>query len=243
MRTVKVYGYSERGIFNSIVYFLNEKPEHISRFIDVLKLSEDIIEIEATIFTFLIEQSFSDFGTCDLVIVAENQRHKRKSVIFIEGKIKTNQTNFTLRKHFEKLKECKEKYNGISSNIFVQLYYKHLLYCVIRENKEDTSGLKINNLLKKNNDMERKIGSNEIVKKAVDIIKDASNAIYIAILPTNNDKCNELKIDFIELNKTFFCEQNMPTDKIKCVTWEDVEQIFTDNFVSENFEYNRGQIY
>jgi hypothetical protein len=240
MENIKILAYSERGIFNSIVFYLSDHTEKITQFLVVLGINDKTYE-DASKYTFLLEQSFSDFGTCDLVIIIENQQNK--TVIFIEGKVKTIQGSFSLKNEFEKLNNCIEKFDGISSNIFVQLYYKHLLYSIMKNNRTDTSELKINKCFKKYKDNERKIGSNKIVQKAVDKLKGASNTFFVAILPNNENYCDELKTQFLKLNETVFRDEKMPIQNIKFVSWEEIDHIFIDNVVSENFEYNKGQIY
>jgi hypothetical protein len=239
---VKVLGYSERGIFNSIVFYLRENSEHIAGFIYELGINDGEFFKNCT-YTFLNEQSFSDFGDNDWTIIAKKGTEKR--VIFIEGKVKTfSGKSFNLCENFDKLKN-KESFDGISSNIFVQLYYKNLLVKILSERKEDTGSLNINDLFKKNNSGERKIGKNEIVKKAVEIIESSAKYYYVAILP-GNESTADFKKKYDELNKTVLKESPMDAESITCVSWEEIEKFFKGKGakqVIENFEHNKGQIY
>lgn len=239
MNKIEVYGYSERGIFNSIVFYLRENPEKMKLFLTVLGIDDTLRDSEDIIYTLLNEQSFSDFGDSDLVIIAENKQQSTKTVAFVEGKVKTSQGNFSLNQNFEKLKN-KEKFEGFSSNIFVQLYYKHLLVEVLKTDKIDTKALNIDDIFKKkergsNNKLERSKGNNPIVLKAMDLIKCAYNYYFIAIMPDTTGFHEKLsQLHFIPREKV---------NSFKCVKWEDIEKEFIDSVVSSNFNYNKGQIY
>lgn len=239
MNTVEVLGYSERGIFNSIVFYLQEYPELMSDFLKVLQIDNSECFGESIKYTILNEQSFSDFGDSDLVIIAENNCTKTKTVVFIEGKVKTSQGSFSINRNFNDLKQ-ENVFDGISSNIFVQLYYKYLLINVLNYDKTDTSSYNLPDIFKKNDGNDRKIGKNEIVKAAMEKIKSADTYYFVAILP----KTEDLKKRFEELNATVFQTKPIPIEKIQSVSWEDVKNLFgNDSIVLKTFDYNNGQIY
>lgn len=241
MIIVDVLGYSERGIFNSIVFNFKENSVKISDFFKILQIEDKSIYEKNLKYTFLIEQSFADFGSSDLVIIAESS-NQIKIVVFIEGKVKTSQLKFSLEKHFSKLKNCESKFKGISSNIFVQLYYKYLLYKILENNKDDTTSLKINNIFKKDKDNPRKIGNNKIVHKAIEKIRNANNVYFVAILPEKIQNIS-FQNNLTELNKTVFKEEKIPIQNFRNVYWGIIEDYFANDFVKENFLYNKGQIY
>lgn len=251
MSTVEVLGYSERGIINSIVFYLREQPkQHIQDFINLLGI-DDVFFNDVCKYTFLNEQSFSQLGSNDLTIIAEG-KDEEKRVIFIEGKVKTyHKKTFSLNSNFEKLKNG-ETFKSISSNIFVQLYYKYILSQVMGENKNDTEFLKIPDVLKKNNRNgekgARKTGENGIVKKAIEKIKGAKEYYYVAILPI--PKSNELLGQFENLNKTLFKNQPMETKNVTQTFWGDIETHFKNvEQIKDNFDFNydeeknKSQIY
>ncbi|OAV66422.1 hypothetical protein Barb6XT_01933 [Bacteroidales bacterium Barb6XT] len=76
MSEVKVFGYSERGIFNSIIFYLREHPEKISGFISTLDINDTFFNDDEVSYTFLNEQSFSDFGDNDWTIIAKKGNEK-----------------------------------------------------------------------------------------------------------------------------------------------------------------------
>jgi hypothetical protein len=240
MSTISILGYSERGIFNSIVFYLGEHGELICRFIKTLGIDDDFFKDDCITYTFLIEQSFSKFGCSDLVIIAKNKADEKR-VVFVEGKVKTSQGGFSLETNFDKLKK-KEKFDRMSSNIFVQLYYKYLLTRVLEKDAADTSVLNIDDVFKKGKNKDpRKIGKNEIVLKAVEMIKDAQRYYFVAILPFDI-KSDDFQKKYTELS----LQEKMPIENVRSIYWRNIEQMFindNDNIVTENFRYNKGQIY
>ena len=167
MGALKILGYSERGIFNSIVFHIREHPEKMQEFIKALNVEIDINENMN--FRLLNEQSFSDFGDSDLVIIIE--QNKQKTVIFVEGKVKTyNQKSYSLVKEFEKIKKDRH-YKQVSSNIFAQLYYKYLLTQIDVNNQFTYSkvGKKV-----------KKLGKNQIVINAYEHILNLQANIILS---------------------------------------------------------------
>ena len=226
----EIYGYSERGIFNSIIYYLYFKqPDIIGDFLEKLGVSG--FDNNKHTFTFLNEQSFSEFGDNDLTIIAEPKQGKGKTVIFIEGK---RGEKFSLESEYGKIKTRKRE--GITSNLFIQLYFKYLLS---KGNDTEVIDDCLNELIGKSN---RKIGKNKIVLKARnEFVKNADKFYYVAIMPKQKDNSNTLG--------SFFKELKLMTDvidDIRCAFWQDIEEFFSKNEaknVIDNFEYNKGQIY
>jgi hypothetical protein len=224
MSTVEVFGYSERGIINSIVFFLKEHPERIQGFLEVLDLKDDFFR--DCNYTFLNEQSFSDFGDNDWTIIAE--KGEKTLVIFIEAKIKPIQGKFEIKKELEKCKKRQEERKG-SSDIFTQLYYKYLLAKKIDENSKECS----NSLLGKET---KKLGNNEIVRNAYcKYIKGKQDYCYTAILPVKIEK-NEFR--------NYFSQFDIPTEKIFCAYWGEIETYFKDieaKSIIDNFAFNKDE--
>lgn len=247
MNEIEVFGYSEREIFNSIIFYLKDHPEEISYFLNVLGIKDDNFFNINCKYKFLNEQSYSQFGSNDLTIIAENNKDKR--VIYIEGKVKTYQkNNFTLESNFEKLKNS-EKFKGLSSNIFVQLYFKYLLskYINIQNDLESINIPEVFKINSRSGLLDRQLGENKIVLKAVDLIKNASEYYYVAILPIQN---NEIIKKFEELNNTIFKYQPMELKNVQQTYWGQLEKHYQNiPTIKKNFEFNYdlinkiGQIY
>lgn len=246
LKKIMIYGYSERGIFNSIVYYLDSKPMLIGSFLK--ELGVDGFTEGKYDFEFLIEQSFSDFGDSDLTIIATDCKSKKKTVLFIEGKVKTYSKNaFSLEDAYDIIKDVlkkNEKPKEFSSNLFVQLYYKYLLKKEINKDALNPEEFNYVDVFKKKNRagefVNRKIGENDVVNKACEKTKGAEEYYYIAIIPRQETGKT--------LSEYFGLLELMPKENyyILCAYWEDIEAFFISinaKKVIENFDFNKGQIF
>lgn len=231
---MKIYGYSERGIVNSIIFNIGDNKRLITEFIKLIPVLSEIDQPDD--YDILLEQSFSQFGTSDLIVIAYYNNPKKKLILFFEAKVKANKKNWTLNKHFEyfnSLLDYKEKHDKIlngraphyASNLFYQLYLKEFLIRNI-ENLD-------NNIPKKDIlNISRKIGNNEIVKKAVEMLKGVRpNCYYIGIVPSMEKQC--MKLNFNE-------------QMIHFLSWNKIEDFAKANELNrllDIFQFNRGQIY
>lgn len=219
-----IYGYSERGIINSLIFTIGErKKELLTEFIKLIELPRKIEIGEPDNYEILLEQSFSEFGDSDLVIIANYKNPSDKKVLFFEGKVKTEKKNWFISKQYEKYINGEKKPSS-TSNLFFQLKSKELLIKYLN-GIIDTDKYGLN----------RKLGDNEIVLKATKMINLAYQYYYIGIIPNT-----EVQIkDF--LDKGYKGE--LP---IKLLAWETVERFCKENNlqkVIDMFTFNKGQIY
>ena len=234
---MKILGYSERGIINSLIFSIGENKELMDKFIAKINLPKPFELGNPKRYTILLEQSFSDFGDADLVIIIhykdkEVEKAEDKKVLFIEGKVNTSLSSWNINKHYDNYLDG-VKFDGYSSNLFYQLYFKKQLidnWSDINtniENKEFKTESKFR---------DRKIGNNPIVHKAFKMI-ECSQAYYIGLIPTRQDAFKDFK-------------GNLDFD-MHYLLWETVEKFCDDNIekypslekVLEIFVYNDEQIY
>jgi hypothetical protein len=237
-----IYGYSERGIINSIIFSIGDNVQLMNAFISSMNIP-GLFDIETAIgYDILLEQSFSKFGSADLVIIIKYDKQCRNNkVLFIEGKVKTSQKAYwnleSQYKEFEKKKPEK------SSNLFFQLHLKKLLF---------SNAVEIDKALKVKKEVviseqwygtNRKIGKNTIVEKAFDMI-NCSDAFYIGIVPSSID---DIETFLKEVKKS---EDDPIVKHIHLVSWHTVQDFcelekYKRYFanVKLNFEYNKGQIF
>jgi hypothetical protein len=222
---MKIVGYSERGIINSLVFSISEhENELMTAFIKQIELPYKIDIGEPDNYEILLEQSFSQFGDSDLVIIANYKNPSDKKVLFFEGKVKTwGVKNWIISKQYIK-HNSPVKYYGYSSNLFFQLKSKELLV-------KNLNGIFEIDKYEKY----RKLGDNGVVLLAAEKIKLASGYFYIGIIPSTETQIK----DFLE--KEY--KDELP---IKLLAWETVER-FCENMklqkVLDMFAYNKGQIY
>ena len=273
---MEVIGYSERGVINSFIYniFYSENNlEKIKRFLSMICLPNlENIENNIIISDFsninnakiLIEQSFSDFGDCDLVILVEKNINSEtvKQVIFVEAKVKTaTRKPWSIGDEFkkfakfrkEKVAEGKKVYD---STLFFQLYSKVMLVELAKKGHNNISEETYNGCFWAKRGKPRKIGENKVVRKAFEKIKEYcenDNTLFITIFP---DKRKNL-IKFFENNNQWWplceserqCINRFNMDYIQrwgFIPWENIPEFCRQNNLTDAinvFNFNDGQIY
>ena len=204
----------------------------------------------------MIEQSFSDFGDADVVLLLDHQGEKQ--VIFIEAKVKTSQKSHrNISDEFKAFKNGLENSKvpkGFSSNLFVQLYLKVRLAKALQTGdiKQLKKGLPFPECLLKTSKkthkklLPRKIGDNKVVLKAIDLIKDYCKCPwFVALAPPDNSKAD----DFYKITLKNYKPDGFQEWDVKnwgYIAWEDVKNFCENNGLNETqkiFSYNEGQIY
>jgi len=197
---MEIVGYSERGLINSLFYEIKYSQNNLTILNNFLSLisfpyQNQEVKFQISNVKILIEQSFSDFGDADVVLLLDNQNEKQ--VIFIEAKVKTSQkSHWSILNEFEAFKngqKASKVPEGFSSNLFVQLYLKVRLAKALQtgDMKQLEEGLPFPECLSKTSKrthkklLPRKIGDNKVVLKAIDLIKDyCKYPLFIALVPT-----------------------------------------------------------
>lgn len=244
---MEILGYSERGLINSLCYELKYSPDNLQLLNSLLSLVSfpyRTVNFQISEAKILIEQSFSDFGDADLVLLVSN--FKSKQVIFIEAKVKTYQRAYwNIFEEFEKFKRGIEKDKVSSSNLFVQLYHKVRLVKTLQTGgiKQLQNGVQFPRCSSKSH---RKIGDNKIVLKAVNQLMGYHNeALFISLLPENDsDLRNFYKGTLKNYNPEGF--QEWDVRDWGYISWTRVEEFCKRNSLEEmlkNFKWNEGQIY
>ncbi len=194
-----------------------------------------------------LEQSFSDFGDADAVLLLKNGDIKR--AIFIEAKVKTYQKGqWNINDEFRKFEEgITDKVS--SSNFFTQLYHKVRLVNAIKKQgiKRLIGGASVN-FPKCSTKMERKIGKNLVVHKAIKEISkyvEQEQVFYVGIFPDKNERIEEFFVDKLKnYNPQGFHEWS--TKDWGYISWGAIKDFCDKNNLVgtlENFKHNEGQIY
>ena len=257
---LNLMGYSERGIINSFFYetFYNNNQKALKNLLSMISFPKDqdqgksnkFVDDNFKVENIFIEQSFSDFGTSDVVLLVSNG--KQKESIFIEAKVAAGQKNKDLNKYFDELDRLiKNRKKSITSNLFCQLYLKQRLFDMAGKNERTVF---TNGFLDKKNG--RQIGKNIVVNKVFKELKQYSDkAYYIAIVP-GTPKINLQFINSIFSNEPVwkdiynFFDKNFPYDMNEWgfIFWSDIyEKLLKSNKFKLNnslqvFEWNASQI-
>lgn len=208
---MKIIGYSERGAMNALFYqiafYKEEGNLHMREF---FRLAGFDNPEEFSDFEIYNEFSLSQFGNPDLVIIAK--RGNEKVAFFIEAKVAACK-GFKIsssKKEFEKDLRNTSNRKRNTSNLFYQLKQKAVFfkkrYTFPNQREKVDTGKK-----------QKSIGNNPIVRAFVDLLKECSEAKFIAILPDVSAEGDPSKL---------IQSMNLPF-KIHFIYWEDIYQKFS----------------
>ena len=242
-----VIGYSERGIMNALVYEIqnSHNPNKLLR--DLLYHAKfpyrNKIDKEISAAEILIEQSFSNFGDADLVLLLNTGRHRIS--IFAEAKVKPSQSlRWTIEGEFEKFVD------GVgsrlsSSNLFTQLYHKLRMVNSFSNGGLPAlqSGVSFPDCSSK---PVRKIGNNPIVLKAIKkISKHLDDVYYLAVVPDSTRNIDDFFSN--RLKQRGF--PNLPewdVNSFGYIAWSDIWEFCVSRKLENTlrvFSFNEGQIF
>lgn len=189
---MNVIGYSERGIVNALFYEMARSPDpsgvlHLFLALASFPFTESRPLRGQAKDTVLVEQSFSDFGDSDAVVLIRGQEEKTCSV-FVEAKVKTFQVwDWHIRDEFGEFRKGLN-HKVSSSNLFTQLYHKVRLVRSLRQGgiQQLQQGVPFPAWSSKPH---RKIGDNGVVLKACTCLQShLGEVFYLAIVPDNTDR-------------------------------------------------------
>ena len=239
---MEIIGYSERGAMNALFYgmALNNDEAAMKEFLKLAEIPDWNIYSN---FKLYMEFSLSDFGDPDLVIKAN--KGEKEVVIFVEAKVSDcsrYSLNTAFKTHVDNIGK-KEFVNGETSNLFFQLRLKNRLFKTIKEipksEEKYERNVKIYEEFDKiamtriqGNDVYRSIGNNPVVRRFVDEIRNCQSALYIAIIP-ENDEIEEKKEEYNKVEEEL--------GGIYFITWKKIFKNQTlEKHVKQTIEFNEG---
>jgi hypothetical protein len=207
---MNVFGYSERGIVNALFYEIARSRDP-SGILHSLLMQADFpftesrpLRGEAEV---LVEQSFSNFGESDAVVLIRDQEGK-SCAVFIEAKVKTFQVwDWHIRDEFGEFRKG-VNHKVSSSNLFTQLYHKTRLVASLRQGgiAELEEGVQFPAWSSKSR---RKIGNNRVVRKATERLESYRGEVfYLMMIPDTTDRV-----------RAFFPELQTPPHPTLEETW------------------------
>jgi hypothetical protein len=256
---MQLLGYSERGFINAFFYevFRHPNPTGIIRAFFALAhwplMNSRLSVAEAvSVDTILIEQSFSDFGDADVLILASCPHEK--VAFFCEAK---RGKPWRVKKEWEQFKaRFQASLPGGVSNVFRQLYLKQRLAQSFVVGDDLGTGIEFDGVLRTTRgDHRRKIGKNKVVLKAVEMLKPYVGSAYYLIL-TPEPWRDEVTTLFQAVQSFSPPPMASPLGDSKPRAWDvsrwgiislqDVVQLCKDrhlNHAVEVADFNEGQLY
>jgi hypothetical protein len=183
---MELLGYSERGFINAFFYGVLHHPDPsdiIRAFLDLahwplMEARPPAVEA-ATVDTIMIEQSFSQFGTADVLILVSTPQEK--TAFFCEAK---RGNEWGLKAEWNAFKDTFQRsLGGEVSNVFKQVYLKQRLVQALAAGDDLGAGVEFDGDLRTGRgERRRKIGKNKVVERAVDKLKPYVESAYYLIL-------------------------------------------------------------
>jgi hypothetical protein len=246
----ELLGYSERGLVNSLFYELSYKDPDgklLGQLLDKVYFPDRKGSFKVSDVTILIEQSFSDFGDADVVLLIKNGGHNQ--TVFIEAKIKTNEKReWIIEDEFEKFRAGSESKKLSSSNLFTQLYHKCRLANGIAEMGVDDVASKGVLFPACSTKSPRKLGNNKIVLRAAKRVEEYPDDVcFIGIVP---DKKANIK-EFVDKELRPFIPKKDPNWHWSLRNWGWLSWLTIKEFCQANdlkntlanFKHNEEQIF
>lgn len=182
--------------------------------------------------TLMIEQSFSDFGDADALLLLDYEAGQRCA--FIEAKVSCGKSTWHIGNELSKFRAGNDSQKKAFSNLFCQLYAKQLLVETLKQGAVPDEGVAFLEGFKK-----RKIGKNKVVHRAVEKLKEyVQHATYIALL-SNTEGFHDAVCEF----ETW---SGNTCGMWAVLSWAQVEDFCHQHELAltlEAFKYNHSQIY
>jgi hypothetical protein len=244
---MKITGYSERGLLNSLFYEISHSANSCSLINKLVSCATFPFTTQKPIIVdgeILIEQSFSDFGDADIIILFTDDKNQGCS-IFIEAKVRHCQTSdWSIEREYNRFKSgLQNKVN--SSNLFAQLYHKLRLVQGLREGgiEKLQSGVKFPKWSTRTN---RMIGSNQVVLRATEQIQShLEKTFFLMLIPDQIDRVEQ----FFQSTMSQTNLKEIPFWDLKMfgyLTWKQVFDFCKDSELIHTidvFDVNKGQIF
>lgn len=190
---MKLYGYSERGLVNALCYDCVRNPNGESFLVKLLQeacfplLDDKPSFAEIRHVTLFVEQSLSEFGHCDLIILCDTN-DARQFAIFCEFK---RGSHWSLKEEWERFTVRVENsiQENLTSNLFCQLYFKARFSSALLDDSLP-EGVEFDKPLNtRGGDGRRRIGANQTVLRAVDMIRPyAKTSYFLMVTPQAMDQ-------------------------------------------------------
>lgn len=263
---MNVYGYSERGVLNSLLYeilYSNHGDALLSRLITraLFPLTDNKPSPGAA--TVFVEQSLSQFGDADAIILMSS--NAANCAIFVEAKVQPSRPHGRRRRtrmperllisdQFDKfeagVKRKSQTDKFFSSNIFTQLYHKQRLVSALKSNGIEAlqQGIEFPSwsFRTESSRQKRKIGKNSVVLRAVKRIQQhVENVFYLALVPDTDIRAADFFANRLR-NVQLPTVPEWDPSFYGYLTWATVKSFCEQNHLAATldvFAYNDGQIF
>ena len=242
---MNVLGYPERGVVNALLFeiaYSSSPTLRLQRLLDlaIFPFTQRPAPIERVV--ALVEQSLSDFGDADAILLLDHTA--AKSAVFVEAKVKPSGiAEWRIQDEFETFRKGLES-RVSSSNLFTQLYHKvRFVDAATGDAHRLRAGVAFPPCSRK---ALRRIGSNPVVLRAVEkAMPYLQNAFYLGVVPDQKAHLEAFMRDTLESFKPVGFDRWEVT-RWGFLAWSDIKRFCESEgleHVCEVLEFNNGQIY
>jgi hypothetical protein len=244
---MRITGYSERGVVNSLLYEIlhSRSPERLLADLLAMVHFPLVSAFSASVSdaTVLVEQSLSDFGDADAILLLRTDAGPM--TMFLQAKVKPSQASlWRIEEEFQRF-TAGTGGRLHSSNLFTQLYHKVRFVSALKHGgiAELQRGVPFPSPSTRSR---RKIGSNPVVLRAAKQIElFLAQVRYVALVPEEPEPIARFAAAMLAKAAPRGYE-GWDTQDYGFLCWFEVEQFCRKRGLANTvqaFEFNRGQIY
>lgn len=243
---MKVTGYSERGVLNSLVYEIAYSGQAERLLADLLATAhfpgQGVLPITISDAEILVEQSLSDFGDADAILLLRTL--SGPMAVFVEAKVSPSQARpWLIAQEFKDFWHGTQSKVG-SSNLFTQMYHKVRFANALRRGKSELEeGVPFP---KSSSKPTRKIGNNPVVRRAAQKTAEyVERAYFLALVPEDPGLVSHF-FERVLPNRKPEDYEEWDTSCYGHLSWHEVEAFCTKHGLTRTLgvlEFNHGQIY
>ncbi len=242
---MKVYGYSERGILNSLIYEIRYANNGAALFDSLIsKATFPLTDNKPSTgdSTVLVEQSLSQFGEADAIILTSS--NSANCTVFVEAKVLSQAQDWQLSNEFNKFEDgLNTKVN--SSNIFAQLYHKQRLVSVLTSDGIEALQQGVD-FPSWSTNQRRKVGPHPVVLNSLNLIRRCNDNVYYLMLVPDTHQRVESFFENRLRNLQLPAVPDWDPSHYGFLTWATVKSFCKRNRLAATlavFAYNQGQIF
>jgi hypothetical protein len=232
--TFVLHGYSERGMIWTLFGEMARREDGNDLLTRLLTLITPPItdgDVQFSLVpTVMIEQSLSDFGDADVLLLLGGP--PRRSV-FIEAKVCCG-THWTFAGELARFRKGSDSIKKAFSNLFCQLYAKQRLIETLKSGAIPADGVEFLEGFKR-----RKIGKNRVVHRAVDLLRSyVQESNYVALVPDPTG--------FDQAIAGFEAATGRACARWSVLSWEQLKMFCQSHSLDQTlraFDHNRSQIF
>lgn len=230
MSNVKLHFYSERGIVNSIIFWMYNNKNEVIKLLNTIKDAKGnpIIDKREKLVNLDVydEFSFGEFGSPDLILKIET--NTKKYVFIVEAKVDTYSNSSVNIDDYKNV-----MYRGNASKLNIQLSLRKRFVDSYYSRTDNAEKIINNDIKNPKLDYIRKLEKKELIDWCNELFLDVKpNNIYYISLTDDNKNINPYKLE--NMKPTDFDDEN---NKYGYWLYKDIEDVIDSNEYKNAWKY------